>query len=1028
MQMLVYENYNKFISATETIKRMKSNVEAMDEDLETVKLKMEKITQISANIDFSLKDKRIKVDKLVRVKRLLGKLEFLSELPEKLVELIDHGQYKRAVQLYRRTISVLTKHSHLLSFKNIKERTERMMTDLRSKVLLLLDDTSLETVKLTHYAAILRLMEAPRDKVLEKLLQAHRTKALRVMAEYYNYSQSNCASPTSGPPVHAPSPHKSFSSLSSDFLGSVTNARKFHQTVLVGLVEACKGLGELFQPVSITDHPNEHQFHELTRQESTQKKGMKNVPVPEETQSPLSDNERHLVLKERTAACEKLQQMVDEICPQYKELMLNSLSHFFGQFNAHVQLYQQLEDDATSGNVDALNLSDDNAAELDNATNVHDTEEDDTSGVSQAEMHRRLVDNGTKSLTKALRTAQLKLFDFEEEKQSWHLLTRQMILDWDFFDTSLHACYPNDSDWASLTSLTTAAGVPSAHTPRSPRDNHTPHAKDFAESLMEVLEKQVRFQFDLSSLQLVHELVQRAQDIAGLTNILQEAQYVGASRSDDSSVNSRNSRGNNSVGNMTQSSHYGSGGGDGASSHSVKALIQRKSNEVNALSDQILMSFSTHFAKVCSESKAVIDVYMAAATSSKSVMRLKTDGEFLGGDLLWHFIHRVCRLLEFLCQVHNISSYLPLHSLGHQNASSNVRSSRNSSVSVMSNVDRSGTTDFEEGYIYNSVTENDLQKPWLSDLPSNTMFPSLHRRSGVDNKVKATVLNSPVAGTRSRLSVDTSLQQSTSSKDISVFNANTILQSLWKSIMSDYNHNIDRTTEGVVGLHNLIGLAVYSFLKKHSSKVVTRLIDELTAQELFPTRNQNVVLERCKLRLEMSSRNILVRFTELNSMYSASIFGSSLLSSVSVTAATQEDNEVFVNEAALTVAVVLDYITIACCILLSEPLPQSKPSSHSFDNRNTTLNNRGAPSKKSTGVQMDIERMFSQRIKSFDPALICTGSTDSLVGTILKVVLKSALDVSRTTNYDTVAYRRGHASISFLKQVNNVTTIVTPLY
>jgi hypothetical protein len=81
---------------------------------------MDKITQISTNIDNSLHDKRMKVDKLVRVQRLLKKLEFLSELPEKLVELIDQGQYKRAVQLYRRTISVLTKHSHLLSFNNIK--------------------------------------------------------------------------------------------------------------------------------------------------------------------------------------------------------------------------------------------------------------------------------------------------------------------------------------------------------------------------------------------------------------------------------------------------------------------------------------------------------------------------------------------------------------------------------------------------------------------------------------------------------------------------------------------------------------------------------------------------------------------------------------------------------------------------------------------------------------------------------------------------------------------------------------------
>lgn len=37
MQMLVYENYNKFISATETIKRMKNNVDAMDTDMEAVR-------------------------------------------------------------------------------------------------------------------------------------------------------------------------------------------------------------------------------------------------------------------------------------------------------------------------------------------------------------------------------------------------------------------------------------------------------------------------------------------------------------------------------------------------------------------------------------------------------------------------------------------------------------------------------------------------------------------------------------------------------------------------------------------------------------------------------------------------------------------------------------------------------------------------------------------------------------------------------------------------------------------------------
>jgi hypothetical protein len=34
LQMLVYENYNKFISATDTIKRMKTNIVGMEANME----------------------------------------------------------------------------------------------------------------------------------------------------------------------------------------------------------------------------------------------------------------------------------------------------------------------------------------------------------------------------------------------------------------------------------------------------------------------------------------------------------------------------------------------------------------------------------------------------------------------------------------------------------------------------------------------------------------------------------------------------------------------------------------------------------------------------------------------------------------------------------------------------------------------------------------------------------------------------------------------------------------------------------
>ena len=57
MQMLVYENYNKFIAATETIRRMKTNVEAMDDDMNIVKTKMQVIRSGSATLDHSLEAK-----------------------------------------------------------------------------------------------------------------------------------------------------------------------------------------------------------------------------------------------------------------------------------------------------------------------------------------------------------------------------------------------------------------------------------------------------------------------------------------------------------------------------------------------------------------------------------------------------------------------------------------------------------------------------------------------------------------------------------------------------------------------------------------------------------------------------------------------------------------------------------------------------------------------------------------------------------------------------------------------------------
>jgi hypothetical protein len=321
MQMLVYENYNKFISATETIKRMKTNVDAMDDDMEDVRMKMEKIAKTSRRIDSNLAENRGKVDKLVRVRRLLSRLEFLSELPEKLAEMISKEMYKEAVTLYSKTIKVLTSHSHVLSFKNIKERTERMMQDLRGKVMDLLDDPALEAVKLTQHVTVLRLMESPRDKVVEKLLSAHRHRTTRMTKQYQQVLAQGEAD-------------------NADVAGSVANARKFHQSLVVGLIEACKGIAELFSdileggPGPAPDAPAD------------------SAPVSPESAS----RQRTSVESMGADAYVQLQKCLTNLMQDYTNCLVDSFQQFFKRFDAHVRACGESEKGEEGGTARSLQL------------------------------------------------------------------------------------------------------------------------------------------------------------------------------------------------------------------------------------------------------------------------------------------------------------------------------------------------------------------------------------------------------------------------------------------------------------------------------------------------------------------------------------------------------------------------------------------------------------------------------------------------------------------------------------------------
>ncbi|EGF80463.1 hypothetical protein BATDEDRAFT_88626 [Batrachochytrium dendrobatidis JAM81] len=134
MKTLVYENYSKFISATDTIRKMKVNAEEMETQISLLEKRIGAITGSAENIHATLAPQRAKIHQLSGVHNLIKKLNFLFELPNKLTECVKAKQYSQAVAYYAKTGRLLTHYKHMQIFRQIEEECALIIADVGRRV------------------------------------------------------------------------------------------------------------------------------------------------------------------------------------------------------------------------------------------------------------------------------------------------------------------------------------------------------------------------------------------------------------------------------------------------------------------------------------------------------------------------------------------------------------------------------------------------------------------------------------------------------------------------------------------------------------------------------------------------------------------------------------------------------------------------------------------------------------------------------------------------------------------------------
>ncbi|GIL88543.1 hypothetical protein Vretimale_15339 [Volvox reticuliferus] len=180
MQQLVYENYNKFITATDTIRTMKSSIDAMENEMLRLQQTASVVAEKSLSVSNKLQQRRESMEQLYKVQRLLRKLQTVFELPRKMRAALEEDALDTAVGLYAEAQPLLHKYGGRGTFKVIALESDFVAQEisqlLKKRLTERKDDTE-------QCVLLLRKLGEPDDTLQDKYLTGRVARIKRVLSE-----------------------------------------------------------------------------------------------------------------------------------------------------------------------------------------------------------------------------------------------------------------------------------------------------------------------------------------------------------------------------------------------------------------------------------------------------------------------------------------------------------------------------------------------------------------------------------------------------------------------------------------------------------------------------------------------------------------------------------------------------------------------------------------------------------------------------------------------------------------------------
>jgi hypothetical protein len=100
LQALVYDNYSKFLGASDTVRSLSAKITTLSDQMGQLRASLTGVAQHSDEVGRALDANRQRIQRLVGISRLLGRVEFISRLPARLRACLRADRCAAAVETW----------------------------------------------------------------------------------------------------------------------------------------------------------------------------------------------------------------------------------------------------------------------------------------------------------------------------------------------------------------------------------------------------------------------------------------------------------------------------------------------------------------------------------------------------------------------------------------------------------------------------------------------------------------------------------------------------------------------------------------------------------------------------------------------------------------------------------------------------------------------------------------------------------------------------------------------------------------